>query len=95
MQTLAGVRTNLIFHGARRPAHKNVLLDEPINLPGVTHPAFLVQDLEQLAQWLRSENITITEGPERIRPRRVVLFIRDPDGNVLEFDRLPIEKDAA
>jgi lactoylglutathione lyase len=95
MQTPAGVRINLIFNGARRPGRKNVLLDEPIKLPGITHPAFLVHDLEALAQWLRTEGITITEGPERIGPRRVALFIRDPDGNVLEFDQLLNEKDAA
>ncbi|MBS0614267.1 MAG: hypothetical protein JSS24_13915 [Proteobacteria bacterium] len=28
----------------------------------------------------------------RIGPRRVALFIRDPDGNVLEFDQLADEK---
>jgi lactoylglutathione lyase len=95
MQTPAGVRINLIFNGARRPARKNVLLDEPIKLPGITHPAFLVDDLPALAQWLRDQDILITEGPERIGPRRVALFIRDPDGNVLEFDQLLAEGDGA
>jgi lactoylglutathione lyase len=95
METPAGVRINLIFNGARRPGRKNVLLDEPIKLPGITHPAFLVNDIEALAQWLHAQNITITEGPERIGPRRVALFIRDPDGNVLEFDQLLAEGDTA
>jgi lactoylglutathione lyase len=88
MTTAQGVRVNLIFNGARRPRNRNVLLDEPVKLPGITHPAFIVDDVEALARWLRAEGIAITEGPAAIGPRRVALFIRDPDGNVLEFDQL-------
>lgn len=83
-----GVRINLIFNAARRPDARNVLLDEPVKLPGMTHPAFIVDDLGALQAWLRQRRITITEGPHRIGPRRIALFIRDPDGNVLEFNQL-------
>lgn len=86
MLSADGVRINLIFNGTRRA--KNVLLDEPIKLPGITHPAFIVDDLQQLQIWLGEQGITITEGPHPIGPRRVALFIRDPDGNVLEFNQL-------
>ncbi|MFF7710597.1 VOC family protein [Pseudomonas sp. NPDC007930] len=86
-----GVRINLIFNGARRPAAHNVLLDAPVKLPGITHPAFIVDDLAALQAWLEAEGITITEGPHPIGPRRVALFIRDPDGNVLEFNQLTAE----
>jgi lactoylglutathione lyase len=95
METAAGVRINLIFNGARLPKAHNVLLDAPIKLPGITHPAFIVDDLGALAQWLKDEGIHITEGPERIGPRRIALFIRDPDGNVLEFDQLLTEGEGA
>lgn len=88
-----GVRINLIFNGARRPEAHNVLLDAPVKLPGMTHPAFIVDDLNALERWLASQRITVTEGPHPIGPRRVALFIRDPDGNVLEFNQL-IEGDA-
>jgi lactoylglutathione lyase len=88
METAAGVRINLIFNGARSSNAHNALLDAPIKLPGITHPAFLVDDLHALARWLGDQGIRITEGPERIGPRRIALFIRDPDGNVLEFDQL-------
>lgn len=81
-----GVRINLIFN-ATRHAH-NCLLDEPIKLPGVTHPAFIVDDLHELKEWLDSQEIEITEGIHPIGPRRITLFIRDPDGNVLEFNQL-------
>lgn len=88
MVTAAGVRINLIFNGARRPEARNVLLDEPVKLPGITHPAFIVDDLGALQGWLQRRGIAITEGPLSIGPRRIALFIRDPDGNVLEFDQL-------
>jgi lactoylglutathione lyase len=88
METAEGVRINLIFNGAKRPGCRNVLLDEPIKLPGFTHPAFVVDDLAALQGWLRQADIAITQGPEAIGPRRIALFIRDPDGNVLEFDQL-------
>ena len=83
-----GVRINLIFNGARQPAAHNALLDAPVKLPGMTHPAFIVDDLEALQAWLHAHGIVITEEPHPIGPRRVALFIRDPDGNVLEFNQL-------
>jgi lactoylglutathione lyase len=88
MMSPSGVRINLIFNGATQPNRHNVLLDEPIKLPGVTHPAFVVDDLSALKNWLMREGIPITEGPVAIGERRIVLFVRDPDGTVLEFDQL-------
>ena len=88
MESPHGVRINLIFNGTRRRGAANVLLDAPVKLPGLTHVAFVVDDLEALRDWLVQSGITITEGPQRIGPRRVALFIRDPDGNVLEFNQL-------
>ena len=83
-----GVRINLIFNGTRTPAPHNVLLDAPLKRPGITHPAFIVEDLQLLEQWLDDRGIRITEGPHPIGLRRIALFIRDPDGNVLEFNQL-------
>ena len=51
METPDGVRINLIFNATRLPHGRNVLLDEPIKLPGVTHPAFVVDDLYALKDW--------------------------------------------
>ncbi|WP_312244828.1 VOC family protein [Stutzerimonas nitrititolerans] len=83
-----GVRINLIFNGARLPDAYNALLDAPVKLPGMTHPAFIVDDLQALEAWLGEQEIVVTEGPHPIGPRRVALFIRDPDGNVLEFNQI-------
>ena len=68
-----GVRINLIFNGTRTPASHNVLLDAPLKRPGITHPAFIVDDLQLLEVTMCGES---------------VMFIRDPDGNVLEFNQL-------
>lgn len=89
-----GVRIHLILNGSRRPLAHNLLLDAPVKWPGITHPAFVVDDLQSLQSWLAARRIPVTEGPHRIGPRRVALFIRDPDGTVLEFNQL-IEEAAA
>lgn len=94
MLSADGVRINLIFNGARQPEAHNALLDAPVKLPGITHPAFVVDDLAALQGWLDARGIRITEGPHAIGPRRIALFIRDPDGNVLEFNQL-LHGDAA
>ena len=84
----AGVTINLIFNGVKREQNRNILLDEPVKWPGVTHPAFIVDDLDALLTMLQHEGVRITEGPHMIGERRRAFFIRDPDGNVLEFDEL-------
>jgi lactoylglutathione lyase len=86
METPSGVRINLIMNGVKRA--NNILLDEPIKHPGLTHLAFVVEDLSALQTWLQANKIAITEGPKQFTPRRITLFIRDPDGNVLEFNQL-------
>lgn len=88
METASGVRINLIMNGAKRPNNANILIDEPIKYAGITHSAFIVDDIENLQAWLQANKIAITEGPRQIVPRRITLFIRDPDGNVLEFNQL-------
>lgn len=88
METTDGVRINLIYNATRLPHQRNVLLDEPVKLPGVTHPAFVVDDLYALREWLIAVGIPITEDIHPLGPRRITLFIRDPDRNVLEFNQL-------
>ena len=88
METASGMRINLIMNGAKRPNNANILLDEPVKYAGFTHAAFVVDDIEKLQDWLQANKIVITEGPRQIVPRRITLFIRDPDGNALEFNQL-------
>ena len=92
MMSADGVRINLIFNASSHLHAKNILLDTAIKLPGITHPAFIVDDIQALEHWLNSNDIHITEGPKAIGPRRTALFSRDPDGNVLEFNQLILDK---
>ena len=87
MITLAGVRINLIFNGVPQAGAHNILLDEPVKLPGYTHAAFVVSDLDAILRWAAKEGVRITEGPVDWG-RRITCFLRDPDGNVLEFNQL-------
>jgi catechol 2,3-dioxygenase-like lactoylglutathione lyase family enzyme len=83
-----GTRLNLIFNGV--PRANNVLLDEPVKWPGYTHGAFVVGSLQAVLDWAAREGVTITEGPVDWG-RRLTCFLRDPDGNVLEFNELKRE----
>jgi catechol 2,3-dioxygenase-like lactoylglutathione lyase family enzyme len=80
-----GTRINLIFNGVKRV--NNVLLDEPVKWPGYTHGAFIVESLQSVLDWAALERVAITEGPVDWG-RRLTCFLRDPDGNVLEFNEL-------
>jgi lactoylglutathione lyase len=82
-----GIRINLIFNGLAQPSAHNVLLDDPVKWPGYTHAACIVDRLDLFLDWVRREGVAITEGPVDWG-RRLTCFIRDPDGNVPEFNQL-------
>lgn len=82
-----GIRLNLIVNASYDSSGANILLDDPVKHAGVTHPAFVVDDLAHLISIIEKEKMTITEGPNEADRRRYI-FIRDPDGNVLEFNEL-------
>lgn len=84
----AGVYINLVFNGVKRPEGRNILQDEPLKYPGVTHAAFIIEDMDDLLRLLEQEGVPPSGGPYIYSGRRKVLFIRDPDGNVLEFNEL-------
>lgn len=84
----AGVYINLIFNGVGHPQRNNILQDAPIKYPGFTHAAFVIEDLNNFLAMLKKEAIQVTDGPVIYSNRRKVVFIRDPDGNVLEFNEL-------
>lgn len=81
------MRVSLIFNGVPSPRGNNVLLDEPDKWPGVTHAAFIVDSLESAIERFAEIPCPITEGPVDWG-RRLTCFIRDPDGNVLEFNEI-------
>lgn len=60
MVTSAGVRINLIFNAAKIKDQKNILLDDAIKKPGITHPAFIIHDISEFQNWLSKEGIQVT-----------------------------------
>ena len=84
---LSGMRLNLIVNGVARAADANVLMDEPLKWPGYTHAAFVVDSILAVTNWASAADVAITEGPVDWA-RRTTCFLRDPDGNVLEFNEL-------
>ncbi len=82
-----GARINLIFNGVARPDANNVLMDEPVKWPGFTHAAFIVDSLQRVLDWAEAAGVAITEGPVDWG-RRLTCFLRDPAGNVLEYNEL-------
>ena len=87
MVNASGVYINLIFNGVPREG-RNVLQDEAVKHPGFTHAAFIVDDMAALMRRLEAAGIAITDGPVVYSGRRTVIFVRDPDGNVIEFNEL-------
>ncbi|MGS5046763.1 MULTISPECIES: VOC family protein [unclassified Mameliella] len=82
----AGIYINLIFNGVKRK--RNILQDEPLKYAGVTHVAFVVKDFDDLLKTLEHEDIPLSGGPHIYSDRRRVIFVRDPDRNVLEFNEV-------
>jgi catechol 2,3-dioxygenase-like lactoylglutathione lyase family enzyme len=81
----AGLRLNLIYNGKPRDETANILMDEPEKWPGFTHLALLIDDLDEVMRLLAEHGIALTEGPMALGEQRRICFIRDPDGNVIEF----------
>ena len=92
MVNIAGVRLALSFNGVPTPDGKNVLLDVVPKRPGYTHAAFVVNAIDDVVAWADANQILITEGPVNWG-RRLTCFVRDPDGNVLEFNELLAPED--
>ncbi|MDO6765167.1 VOC family protein [Agarivorans sp. 1_MG-2023] len=88
MEHPSGVNINFILNANSGVLH-NVLMDVPEKHPGYTHVALTVSDIESVEASLKSENIQISEGPITLDSGAVMLFVRDPDKNVIEFHQNP------
>jgi lactoylglutathione lyase len=64
---------------------KNLLMDEPKKHTGYTHIALEISDAESVEHQLDAASIEITEKVEF--GGAYFFFVRDPDGNVIEFHR--------
>jgi catechol 2,3-dioxygenase-like lactoylglutathione lyase family enzyme len=82
----SGLEINLIVNAASPPEAGNVLMDLPVKHPGYTHASFWVASLDEAIAALEAAKIRITEGPVELGGSVRAVFVRDPDGNVVELD---------
>lgn len=80
----SGVNINLILNAAN-PSTGNILMDVPEKHTGYTHMALEVADLDSVQAQLSALGIRLTEGPISLPDGARFIFVRDPDGNVIEF----------
>jgi lactoylglutathione lyase len=80
----SGVEINLILNGAN-PNEPNVLMDIPVKHAGITHIALLCPDIMAAKASLEAAGIALSGGPIQFGPAAKGIFVRDPDGNVIEL----------
>jgi len=81
----SGVNINLILNASDDASQVNVLMDVPEKHTGYTHIALEITDAEEVERQIQALGIEITERVEFGGSR--FFFIRDPDGNVIEFHK--------
>jgi len=79
MRHPSGVELNFILNAAS-PQSPNILMDVPEKHAGITHVALKIGDLKSAEAMLNDLGIAITG-----RRGSAALFVRDPDGNVIEL----------
>lgn len=84
MEHPSGVNINFILNASENASEKNILMDVPEQHTGYTHIALEISDRKAVSKKLNDLNISITETVE-LEDGTYFFFIRDPDGNVIEF----------
>ena len=85
MEHPSGVNINFILNASPDASRTNLLMDEAKKHTGYTHIALEVTDAESVERQLEAASIEITEKVEF--GDAYFFFVRDPDGNVIEFHR--------
>jgi len=83
----SGVELNLILN-ASSASVPNILMDIADKHPGITHIALLCPDLTAAKDRLAAGGIPLSGGPIEFAPGRRGIFVRDPDGNVIELHQV-------
>lgn len=78
----SGININLLGPATAK-AGENILMDETLKYPGITHLALKVKNAEATEAFVTNNGIAIT-GRREFRGTKTI-FIRDPDRNVLEL----------
>jgi len=80
----SGLELNLVLN-APRASEPNILMDVAEKHPGITHIALLCGDIEAAQRRLADAGIPLSGGPVRFPIGAQAIFVRDPDGNVIEL----------
>ncbi len=80
----SGLEINLVLN-APNASEPNILMDVPDKHPGITHVALLCPDIMAVKGRLEEAGIPLSGGPIRFGPGAQAIFVRDPDGNVVEL----------
>lgn len=88
MEHPSGVNFNFILNADDRES-VNMLMDVPEKHPGYTHVALEVPDLAAARARLEELGIPLSGGPIDLPDGASMMFIRDPDRNVIEFHQPP------
>ena len=86
MEHPTGININFILNASNDASPGNVLMDVPKKHTGFTHIALEITDKKAVELHLKEAGIPITETVE-LPDGTAFFFIRDPDGNVIEFHR--------
>lgn len=81
----SGVNINFILNASPDASPTNLLMDESKKHTGFTHIALEITDVESVKRQLDELEIVITELVEY--GGATFFFVRDPDGNVIEFHK--------
>lgn len=81
----SGVNINLILNASDDASDANILMDVPEKHTGFTHVAIEITDADAAEKEIQDLGIEITERVEFEGAK--FFFIRDPDGNVIEFHK--------
>ena len=86
MDHSSGININFILNTTSDASARNILMDVSEKHTGYTHIALEIDDIEGVQQQLAAREISITETVE-LPDGTVFFFVRDPDGNVIEFHK--------
>lgn len=79
----SGININLILNVSDDAPRKNVLMEGDMKYPGYTHIALEITDYNSAKKNIENLGFPITGEVEYNGAK--FFFIRDPDGNVIEF----------
>jgi len=81
----SGLELNLLDSADDNNQGRNVLMDEAVRYPGMTHIALQASDVHGAKRAVEAAGLRITEGPVTFGDGSTSIFFRDPDRNVIEL----------